>query len=262
MDIEIPLLRIKRAQAQLDTLKDELDRYTDRSQGETHTIVPEGDDDPNVQHFRFFLRRVPPRIIGVLIGECVHNLRAALDNLFFTYAGPHVSKRTLREIDFPICVERDVFEAKAASNFKNLPAKGLGLLRSVQPYRREYEGRRWNDRWRDPHAHPLAMLQRISNSDKHRIPVIALINIVETSIAVSTGKAPRVMRANGCLDDGAIAARLDFSDSEPDIHIQAALTFGIALDEWGPISGMPLTEVLIGIHQYIDLAVVGEFGKL
>lgn len=116
---------------------------------------------------------------GLLVGECVHNLRSSLDNLAFALARLRYDppERPSR-IAFPVFELRADFEARGRSSVDQLPDEAAALIQLIQPFQRDGSAERGA-----PDLDALVHLQLLSNTDKHRVPPIVLI--APTNIAHS-----------------------------------------------------------------------------
>jgi len=106
--------------------------------------------------------------VALLVGDVVNNLRAALDHLVFQLAahrmnGEHDASRT----QFPIDHKKGVFtsRSKRKGSLSQVASKHRTMIEKYQPYKRA----RIEMTWSNPFIHPLALLQRLSNGDKHHI---------------------------------------------------------------------------------------------
>ena len=129
--------------------------------------------------------------LGVVAGDVVHNLRSALDHLVWqmvveNYGEP--SEKEARKIQFPILEDADKQKWKKNSTVSKVaPAQASALWR-FQPFNN------------DETPHPLSVLQRFSNIDKHRT-----LNLVYARPMGVAFESP------GKLDQ--YPARLDFQDA-------------------------------------------------
>jgi len=119
----------------------------------------------------------------LLVSECLHHLRSALDNIAFALAKqhtPNLTKAQRRDAAFPITNTGKKW-TEAASMIKAMSPAACTAIRTTQPLHDA-----------DPTQHPLSLLQRLQNQDKHRalhtvitgIPSAELIlpnDIVESS---------------------------------------------------------------------------------
>ena len=83
---------------------------------------------------------VPPvELWGMLIGDCVHNLRSALDNLCFSAARLRCDPPAdPRGIQFPIFDTRQAYKSNAARTLKQLPDSAVALLEHFQPFKKSH----------------------------------------------------------------------------------------------------------------------------
>jgi hypothetical protein len=145
-------LRLDRARFHMDELDVAFRSYlADHWETSLHPEVPEAP-----WNFRF--TREPPHYFGVIIGEAVQNLRSALDYLVYELAihdrgGSKPRTRT----QFPICTTPGNF-FRGREYIRPLLGEHRRRIRKLQPYQSK-----------DPAAHPLAILNRLSNTDKHRL---------------------------------------------------------------------------------------------
>lgn len=99
---------------------------------------------------------------GIVIGDAVHCLRSALDQLV-TSLCTEPSRRTA----FPICRTKKDWAITAPAQIWSLPEDYAAVINAAQPYHRG------ND---NAHLHPLAILNELWNLDKHEaIPAVALV---------------------------------------------------------------------------------------
>jgi len=108
---------------------------------------------------RFQIREQPPLRFGVILGDCVHNLRSALDHLMWqvTLLDGGTPNNTTQ---FPIASKSErQFDAMADRNIPGLSPEHRALVKRAQPFHR-------GDR---AAAHTLSVLATLSNTDKHRI---------------------------------------------------------------------------------------------
>jgi hypothetical protein len=95
-----------------------------------------------------------PLELGVMFGECAEQLRSALDYMVNELAV--LNGKTARRASFPIVVDETAWPGEA-KRLKTLSVQHRAAVRDLQPF---------NDP--RPDEHPLAQLQWVSNSDKHR----------------------------------------------------------------------------------------------
>ena len=123
-------------------------------------------------------RAEPPEVyrddVAAVVGDIVFNARSALDHLCVALSGNDRSQYPIFEAD-PWAVSEDPeverINARRRQDFKGytkgMPVGAVELIRASQPY--VLEG------FPPPWLHPLAILKRLSNADKHR-RLVALID--------------------------------------------------------------------------------------
>jgi hypothetical protein len=125
------------------------------------------DIDPNTGWCEIFVRfsKIEEPTLAVIAGDYIHNLRSALDYIVTALA--NASKTQLLSChQFPIYTQPKLYEREVGTRSKAVPKgplsgvrHGLRLIEELQPY---------NDK---PDGHPLIVLNRFANTDKHRHPV-------------------------------------------------------------------------------------------
>lgn len=155
-------MKIHRAQAHLDALDAELDKWL--ADPKHYAIIEKTDFDKCLHIFRIEVG-FTPEIIPQLLGDYVCNLRSALDQLAWRLATS--GRRTFtrgeqRRIQFPITEPGD--EANYRKRRDLFPPAVADVFDTLQPYLR-------GNAYRDD---PLWKLNELWNLDKHRaIPMNA-----------------------------------------------------------------------------------------
>jgi hypothetical protein len=181
--------------------------------------------EPNPQGTKYLLK-VEGRVAfpavkwGIVIGDAVHCLRSALDQLVYGLCEkPGPPNR------FPICRTEREWVVDAPRMYWSLPSAYIAVLNRAQPYHRGDAA----------HMHPLAILNVLWNLDKHRaIPALAL---VPTRVAVQITERQGVTlgefktKTGVALKHKAVIAEsklgLDGSGLEPKVRVHAHLTVNI-----------------------------------
>lgn len=161
--------------------------------------------------------RAPPLQLGVLIGEFVHNLRSALDQLVWSLALTRVEAPYDR-LQFPIhdTPPRD-WGRIVRDRLRDVPADAVDRIWRAQPFH--------GDR---PEINALTVVRELSNVDKHRVIHGAVSVPVEPSASNFT------VQTNDVADDilitsewgaplvpGMIAATVEFTPTgpRPQVHV-------------------------------------------
>lgn len=120
----------------------------------------------------------PPSYLGLILGEMIHDLRAALDQLAWQLALDHVGEEVLAEpragnaIVFPITSSRENFKAHRALPYFSVEAQRV--MEGRQPYHNDGMAL----------VNPLAIVQELSNADKHRglTPSLGQVRLAELRV--------------------------------------------------------------------------------
>lgn len=155
--------KLKRASEVLQTIREEAAQYIVPGEyGPRVSVeqsIPERGGQPGIA-CRAFLEPGPPPRLGVLCGDVVHNLRSALDHLAncLVVANGGTPKEGSGGTQFPIGSPERVSIADMEG--RGISATAMRLVRDVQP---------------GASTDPLAILNELSNVDKHR--TVNLLNV-------------------------------------------------------------------------------------
>jgi hypothetical protein len=101
-----------------------------------------------------------------MLGDIVHNLRSALDYLFWQLFWHHVTTRplkdgTINKVQFPIVSKGKTFTNRRKERpFNEIPFRSWAILNTAQPYKRRNLVQR---------IFGLEGLRELSDHDKHRV---------------------------------------------------------------------------------------------
>lgn len=193
----------------------------------------------------------------LIIGDCLHNLRSALDNLVYELALAHIGIDRLTEdcariLEFPIFGDREMNERECRNKIGCIHPDAQATIKCLQPHNRGDEFA----------SDPLWKLQQLNNIDKHRVPHI-------TMLAVSTyADFPDVPHpAGGTLniylgpfeDSTKIASHTPVSgEFDPKLHMDPLLTFGIAFGQSSATPGWDCGLTLRWLHSHITNKVLPD----
>jgi hypothetical protein len=153
-----PYVKLARAREHLNQLGSRVDAWVS-----THPFGTE--QEVSEDRLRWSLRLSvshPPPILewSVHVGDCVHNLRSALDAAVWEFAtldGAAPSRP--RDVQFPIVRNEASWNAEAQRRLQTTPSAVIERIRVVQPFMRPPG---------EQAADPLVLLQYLSNLDKHQ----------------------------------------------------------------------------------------------
>jgi hypothetical protein len=228
------VLRIQQAYREFELLRDEM---FDRTQAHSNAIgTKQYRVGENVFRFervsRIFFR--PPFEWSVRIGEIVHNLRAALDNLACAMAVEH-SRAECEHTEFPIFDSPATFAAvrrRQRGGVSTDPIRALhpdaqAVIEGLQPY---HSG--------DPQQDPLWLLYNLSNIDKHRLFHLSIWALAAGSFHVEAGPGAEVIEQGFMHYLGAVAfdtplayAVIRYTDTNAKVKVDDRYTFDVAFEE-------------------------------
>jgi len=155
-----PRAKIERAYEHRNALESELVPVLS---GERHQIQLSAKLDPDTGNHVFRVASMPEsfrRRVAVIVGDLVHNLRSALDQLAWQlvldYSGRPTKRGEIKRIKFPI--ETDSQRLTRTHTFNKVSPSDQTLLDRAQPY----------NGLDDPKLHGLTILEELSNRDKHQ----------------------------------------------------------------------------------------------
>jgi hypothetical protein len=186
-----------------------------------YVVVPQFEPETSEYVFRIKVLREPPLHWGTIIGDVLHNLRSALDYLVYDLARLDTGKEKPRGTQFPIVAETSkVYRARGLPRVAMLSGPHRAEIRRLQPYQVDH-----------PFNHPLAVLNRLSNRDKHRL--------IHATVGQNAGAGPgfhfgqdvlglnNVQLTFGPLEDGAELARINIETSGPSPAVEVDGEFAI-----------------------------------
>jgi len=222
------------------------------------------DGDRETLSLRFELLTEPRAEWGVLLGETVHNLRSALDHLAWQLVDRN-GGTTSRWIQFPIFKkESDYFGWRKPGRRRPDPFAGVcsqvvAGIEALQPYKRR----------NDPENHPLAILNGLSNHDKHKLLVPTFVSVrplllqflfKDVTIEEDGGRefVSPVIFEGGRLDVDMELGRWRgrATGQDPHVIVQGNPSFGIALPE-----GRPVIETLRDIQKCVIDGALGNLAR-
>ena len=230
---------------------------------ESKPYVVEAEFDADVTEYVFYITptRQPPLRLGLLLGDCAHNLRSALDHLTCALAvldtgGTATCERT----QFPICSSEGNFKKHQGTWLAGLNATHVADLKRLQPYHAGKDA---------PH-HFLTLLNWLDNVDKHRIvhPTFGYFNptpqearairFVAANKQAGTIRWKRVAKGRR-IEGKADVARVKLAPlgTKPKVQMYGKLTFDPAFGtEW--LRGSSIPEIYRRVKGLVE-GFAGDF---
>jgi hypothetical protein len=170
-----PLLKLRQAKEHFAELREKADAFLATKPYDWSMEEEEFTDGTREYRISASVDDYPPIDLGLIAGDVVQNLRAALDQLIWAYsAGDKRNRRTA----FPIYLTEEEYRENAPSKIRGIREKGQAFIERWQPFQL---GER-------PGAHPLAMLQQLSNTDKHQTLLPAAVVQKREPVLVGYGE--------------------------------------------------------------------------
>lgn len=222
-------LRLDRAAHHLQHFEDEALRWLGSN---PYSISRELDAEHDKYLLKVHILKPPPGQLGVIIGDVLHNLRSALDNLAYELAIAHTGDPLPNDIaeysEFPI-FKKPMTDKQREQKIGGTHPDAQTLINMLQPYQ---QGDKFN-------RHPLWALRQLSNIDKHRLPHLTLIR--PSGISVSGAGGPLQDRGFelewGPMENDAVIARYSrFDESGAEVNVQFHHSFEVG---FGPVPGVP-----------------------
>lgn len=169
-------------------------------------------------------------MIPVIIGECLYDLRSALDHLAVAMA-PRSRKASAA---FPV-EWTDPWETDAAGNYvhreerrrsylskvKGMPTEAAEMIRTAQPYQRD-----------SSELETLSLISRLENADKHRELIVVGSGVADARSKVTVRGEEIRQGTGGFYPAGSEIAKFSFSDlalDEREVTVEVSGTAAIAI---------------------------------
>jgi hypothetical protein len=245
--------KMARAQSHLDELFTVIDSLGRPGANVFEYVVGELANDEFVIRVGEIL--MPEPGLGPIIGDCVHNLRSALDHLVLQLAVLNsLGKDAEQKTSFPVCLNaRDFLNATDKYVKPFVSSDALAAIEEMQPYRTLEEGATTGER------SFLWFLSQLDNIDKHRVILVAGHQIAVAETTVQSVAGPIILQENWVpMEKGQILARFrNPIGMKANLHFTLKLVFketGLLCD------GEIVQETLLGCLRVVEF-IVDEFEK-
>ena len=193
---------------------------------------------------------IPPVRLSVLVGECVHNMRSAVDNLVCALARITEPACRCHGLAFPLFKDIDEWNAKSGKSLKGVPPAAKDIIRQLQP---------WSDA---SGPNPLGILNKLSNIDKHRacnftLPynrdAVFLIHCQDGTVLQVPADNPLYLG-----DVQTFTLPIDKRLVEPSARVQASGTLVLTFQEESGWDDVPVAQVLENCFEYVERNVIAR----
>ncbi|SRR6266567_802361 len=199
--------------------------------------------------------------LPLMIGDCIHNFRSALDHLVYRLAlknsaPPKAASKTF----FPIYLTKPKFDERVEKLVKPfISSSALAEIEKCQPYR-AYDVPGEADIW---------IISQLDIFDKHRLLVVAGQKFAATEFTVTSPAGERFHEVISepkwkAMEDGAEVLRFDFSQvfnppSKMQVHIDLVTT--VQLVDTGLACDGVIVQTALRQFMSIVSAIVRDFGR-
>lgn len=217
-----PRLKVVRAREHLEALQDHESRFFLES--DPYSITQDFDRKAGKRIYRIAVLKNPPlRRFAALIGDCVHNLRSALDHLVWQLSEDSSGAAERDTItQFPIFRYEGLYESSGLRQVARVGERAASVIRLLQPFHHD-----------QPLLHPLWFVHDLDIRDKHRELAV--------SAATTSGYVQRIHHAKEDrgtfnlilsiedIHDGAQIAELTISPPDAQVRVEAEFQFRAVL---------------------------------
>jgi hypothetical protein len=243
-------LKLDWASHHLDSFEAKVREWRERH---THRYDSHFDRESGTQFVYIRFPEPVPTEFRLIIGDCLHNLRSALDNLAYELAVRHHGSSPLpdpfdRRSEFPIFGDKEWTTWQRRNKIGCIHPRAQAIIKRLQPHNRgdEYA------------SDPLWKLNELNNMDKHRAPHITQVAISAWVDFADAPHLPGTLHINlGPFEDGAeIASYIPHTPGategfDPKVHMDPLLTFGIFFGEGSAAPGWRCSDALRWIRSHI-----------
>jgi hypothetical protein len=196
--------------------------------------------------------------LPLMIGDCLHNLRSALDHLVYRLALKHgASTKSADKTFFPIYLTKDKFDARVEKLIKPfISSIALAEIEKCQPYS-AYDVPEEADVW---------ILSQLDIFDKHRLLVVAgqTFAATEFALALPTGEELRQVIPKPIwkpVEEGAEIIRFRFVEPPGRVRVQIKMVTTIQFINTGLSSDGIVVQDALRQCVGIVAAIASDFGK-
>lgn len=241
--------KLRRADVHIISLYREIRSYTDTC---PYTVAAHRDLGDSKAGFTFHITKEPPLFLSTIVGDAAHNLRCALDYLACELTILNGGTPT-RRTQFPIALssEDDFLNlAVTLGKLNTVSKKAIAIISAVQPYRLDDNKRT---------THPLWLLAKLSNMDKHHM--LALCAIGGFSVGAFVHPDGRIFISefkDGLIHDGAVVASFPVDLFHEKIKTKLDITTHITFRDES-FGNLEVLNVAQGIREFIGHFILPAF---
>jgi len=227
--------KLKRADESLRRLNAETLEFL---QGYPDGVIPDGDYKGIQEEIELLSQAEVPLRFSVLAGEIIHHFRSCFDHMAWLLSSNEYRIQHPRRIEFPIYVTAP--EKKQRKKFDGTikgitSAHALKLIEELQPYHRPV-----------PSDDPLAIIQDMDNSDKHR----------ELLIFIPTTKLSLDFRIHDMQSFHELVQKtelssIDYAAFSKAMDVNTKVSAQVAFREFGKQENQPVIQSLFQLGGFV-----------
>ena len=219
--------KLKRADKHLDFLKTKFLAYIEST---PYSLVIERDVGTGHPRILFHVTGQPSLSLSTVVGDIVHNLRSGLDYIAHELIRVNGCSTTF-QTQFPICESATDFfnEAICKNRLGGISLRGYTLIEAMQPY--------WDTSGNDT-PHPLWLLHKLSNIDKHKMPNLTVLGATATiNFVALDGHIRRTDHVERAVYDGAILTTVPARFLDEGVKMNGRVALHVAFQD-APLTGV------------------------
>jgi len=245
-------LKVDRAEKHLKELKSKMRTYAAKHPYRAvRARQPKGQRD--IWVYTLEMTKEPDPKMAVIVGDCLYNLRSALDHLAVGMAPNSRRSKAAFPVEFTDPWETDasgsfVYPDERRESFRTkvrgMPDEVVAMIKVAQPYQRTPD---------ELKIDALALISRLENADKHRQLITLGYGVEDVHTIVTARDDILEQHALGFRESGAEVAKFGFSgrrpppESEVKVQISGTASVAIKIADVDGNFGMPQSlEILIG----------------
>lgn len=233
--------KIGRAHEHLEALRVSIAAFT-AADGEAYAVVKEANHKTGKFVFRIRVKKeAPVAQWALIIGDCLHNARTALDHMFFWMVlrqhGNLLAVKNPHKLGFPLFKTEAGFLSKKTQIQQWIGDDALAVVERLQPFK---SAKGWN-------YNLLRFLHDFDISDKHRLLLPAVQVLQSSQILVKTSGGKTVNWTGSAslmgLEDNAVIAELTADAPKLVVSVDVRPSFDVIFEgQPGPMKVVPTLE--------------------
>lgn len=230
--------KLERAEHHLETLREAEKGFLKTKPYEVVAAEIEADGLEHVYRLKVHIE--PPPELSLILGDAIHNVRSALDHIFYgtaCHVDPGLSRKAKKELQFVVCTGPGEIKRKREAGRFGPPGKHQAVFEALQPCN---GGPAW-----------FPIISKLDNIDKHR-RLTLLAGATERGKIEPLNVVTRSEWELGALIDGAKVVRLIFP-AKPQVEMRVTANLRLVLE---PVEDQRGKEVSLA-HDLLTYAIAG-----